>query len=238
MSKRKADEDALPPSSSAGPNAPETPNAGASGVVGKERAESPNEKLPKPVQDARALLAKHHMEITAQNLRDLLPTKLLNTLQTTFRNKMTDFEKKKHKTENRDSQAQWLANFIIDPKDWRGSCYNSTTVNESEEEKKTKVWITQSQMGGPNYLNDAAAAKALCDSGTLASRAHEYEALAKLGKEHDQHEFDTSMTLSSQGWVESAGIRRDGDLNADEYAQVRDAMVAPCKAGARSESQG
>ena len=68
------------------------------------------------------------------------------------------------------------------------------------------------------WLNDAEAAKVLCESGDLEPRPHEYPALAAKGWK--QYEFSWSKYCTKAGYREEAGTHAEGDMSAEQYEEV------------------
>jgi len=74
------------------------------------------------------------------------------------------------------------------------------------------------------YLNDMEAAKLLCQSGELQSRASEYAILAKQGMM--QYWFSMNMVRTSTGTIEENGVEANSELKDTEYTEVKDHMAS------------
>jgi hypothetical protein len=179
-------------------------------------------KVPKPVVAARGKLQGE--EITAENLTKFLNKAELNNLANSFRNTMTaqvkdDYSKLKSDADRRG----WLAQYIIDPQTASCSGFNKTTAFNKTSSDTEACWLHQSQIAGPNYLNDPAAAAILCASGELADRASEFASLAAKGWK--QFYFSMAMVRTSTGSKDENGVQADSDLQGGEFTEVKDHIV-------------
>eukprot|EP00959_Pyramimonas_sp_CCMP1952_P362764 7596740-Pyramimonas_sp.AAC.1 len=83
---------------------------------------------------------------------------------------LDDYMKLKADADRRD----WLAKFVVDPSTGGSTASSGTTVTKRDTEKEVDEWLTEKQLGGPQWLNDPYAAKILCESGDLEDRPHRY----------------------------------------------------------------
>lgn len=116
-----------------------------------------------------------------------------------------------------------IASFVLDPDMCKAKGCNRTIVENKELDQVCGAWLMESQIGGPEHLNNPEAAKILCESGELPVRDHEYESLNAAGIK--QYWFTKAHLLKSTGRVETAEASLDIDLAKDEYQSVVDKMA-------------
>lgn len=185
--------------------------------------------VPKPVQLARLAIKDKGIDLaglTGDDLKNALTTKELNSLCCTFRNKLGPEAKAdyQHLTADED-RRKWVAQFVIDPNCCTKEGYNRNAAWIQETKRVKEHWLTQTQLASSQWLNSEEQAEALCQSGNLESRPHEYPALAAKGIL--QYRYMFAEGEKEQGNRQEAGTSASTALSSSEYQQVSDDMVKP-----------
>ena len=118
-------------------------------------------------------------------------------------------------------RRDWLASFIIDSS--CGSCEAtaSTTVSKSNVEQGEGQWVTESQLAGPLFLNDAQHATVTVKR--LISRPHEDPELAADDVKQYWYVKETVQVGTSVN--DAVTARTTAELSAEDYEVVRDVMT-------------
>jgi hypothetical protein len=122
------------------------------------------QKIPKPILRARAEFASQGLDpnnITGEDIKDWSNNKC-NGLFNALRSNLTNDPDKR----DRDRRV-WLGRFIVDPKSGGCKCLSTTTIYNTKSVDETEQWLHESEIAGPNYLNNKEMAKMLCTSGEL-----------------------------------------------------------------------
>ena len=144
----------------------------------------PKKDSPKAVVKGRSFLASKGVSLeglTGADLYKNMDPKEVNKLASGFRNAMTPQARAAYKEVSTADRRDWLAQYLVDPEQGTSVGFTTTAAVNSRMAQSTEAWITQAEMGGPQWLNDTSQAKVLCDSGELQSRPHERPCLAAAG---------------------------------------------------------
>ena len=151
--------------------------------------------------------------------------KTLNNVANNFRNQMSAPVKAEYtKLKSDEERKQWLSHYIIDPETAVHQGYNKVEVVNSKMDKNKVAWLTESQLGGPMYLNDVGHAKILVDAKSFREQEHETPALAAAGVK--QYEFSWAILEKSTGVVRTAGVSSTSELTASEAVAIGNDMEA------------
>ena len=152
----------------------------------------------------------------------MLPGDIMNKLQGAFRSKL-DADKKKNFAEvDKTVKAEWIAQYVLDPKSGVNTGYNKLVLRNTEEKSTSWSWKTQEQIS--DMLKSQEHARILVSSDDLEQRDHEYSSLARAGvKQYYVHE---SMFTETTSKVDEAGTSSMCDLQADHSTMVTSDMRA------------
>jgi hypothetical protein len=177
------------------------------------------DKLPKIVQVVRDKMKGE--EINPETLKKFLSKMEFNNLANNYRNAMAPSVKEDYGKLSSDSDRRnWLAQHVLDPKTATCTGFSKTTAFNKTSNDLLAQWLHESQIAGPTYLNDATAAKLVCDSGELQERVSEFAALAAKG--YKQFYFSIAMVKNSTGRNEESGVQAATELKDGEYSEVKD----------------
>ena len=176
-------------------------------------------KIPAPVQQVRDILGS---EITAEKLQ-LVDKALLNKLANNMRNTMQESPKKAYKACKNDAERrEWLAFYCMDPVGAINEGFNGQVNYDEQVDDKGEQWLTESQLAGPNYLNDKDHASICIKAKYFDEQPHEAKALADEGIK--QYLFSWTIFRRKTGQRKEAGVSSKRELSADEYKQVQEQM--------------
>ena len=151
---------------------------------------------------------------------NLISPKTANLIGSTMRQKMGEAAREKYKAIKSDEERkQWIAAFLIDPAFCTNEGFNECSVFSEKTQVDDEVWLTQSQLQGPEWLNDAHHAKILIDSSSLEERPHEWAVLAEANVK--QYKFFKSVLRRATGEREASGVRSTSELSAAEATEVK-----------------
>ena len=137
---------------------------------------------------------------------------------------MSDGHKEVYRGLRNDAERRdYMAQFVIDPQEFRGRCFNRVTTHNSTKDLDTGEWLTEAQLGGPMGLNDAAAAKKLVDSKELRDRPHEFECF-KDDPEMKQYYFVKKKHTKETGCTDEATVESETAMSKSEYEEVAAVM--------------
>ena len=180
-------------------------------------------KMPKAVLTMRTKLEGLGKEICAASLKDI-PAKEYNVLCQSFRSKMSAETKNKYDTlTNNEERRRWVAQYCIDPEGAISHGLQETEVSSESSTKGWSGWITEAQLGGPKFLNDPEAAKAMIDAKELQEQDHWHESIRKKGKK--VYFWNEAWGETKDALRESSKIQTKVDLKAAEAQQVAEHMV-------------
>ena len=150
-------------------------------------------KFPKAVSKIREqLLAKglslEHLD--AAGLYKHVEAKTLNALATGARAAQNPHVKSQYQSLDIAGRRDWLVQYLIDPVGSTCRGISKTVAENGQKNLEDRTWLTESQIGGPLYLNDTEAARLLCAASVLPERQHEIPVLANAGLK--QFEFSWS----------------------------------------------
>ena len=104
---------------------------------------------------------------------------IMNKLQGAFRSKL-DADKKKNSAEvDKTVKAEWIAQYVLDPKSGVNTGYHKLVLRNTEENSTGWSWKTQEQIS--DMLKSQEHARILVSSDDLEQRDHEYSSLARAG---------------------------------------------------------
>ena len=177
-------------------------------------------KVPKVVKDVRALFEQQGIELSGENLKMHLKRGMYKAVCRRFRHHLSPENKSSYKTLDSDyARRDWIAQWVMDPVRYgNNKGFNKTVLSKTEQSKSKGRWMHESEIAGPDGLNNPAMAKVLCASGDLGSRVSEYPALAKEG--HHQYWYAKEMILKNTGTTQQAGVETSCELTPDEYKKV------------------
>ena len=139
--------------------------------------------------------------------------------QCQLQNSMKGAPKEKYKSLETDEQRrEYVAHYIMAPDVAVNEGFNRTTVKDEEVNESATQFLTESQLAGPQWLNDAAQARILCASNYLDDRPHELPPLAAEGIK--QYEFSWAILRRNTGWCKIAGTSTKSELTPAEYEKV------------------
>jgi len=189
--------------------------------------------LPKPMQalveamklqnilTGDELVTKEHLDRAPAELRKKCYSNLSYQLKAHFPDKATAYTLLATPEEN----AEWLAAFINDPK--TGGSVN-TVAHEVRREKQQindtiKVWLTEEQLGGPQFMNSLKHAQLMVQHGSMDSRKSQYVALAEQGvKEFAHHvNVETCRKLLADGVI----TKSQCEMDPEDLIAMNEAMV-------------
>jgi len=134
---------------------------------------------------------------------------------------MTAEAKEKYKSLGDDARHQFIAEYLLDPRKMTCQGTNSVSRN-SESGSDTKwVWITESELAGPKYMNDKDNAKIAIQS--LESKAHTNGSLAKHGVK--MYHYEITKEVLKKTTIEKVGATATCDMDGDSYAKIRRHMA-------------
>ena len=156
--------------------------------------------------------------------KETLDKKDWNILATTFRNALPAAEKEKYKKLSSDAvRADWIGQWAMDPEGSVARGFNRTTVTESEVDASRDTWVTEAQLGGPEFLNSVQHANIVINAGDLGEgRPHEYDSLAAAGVL--QYKVTTVWLEKMKGVKKEAGVDLKDELTTEQYAEVKSEM--------------
>ena len=177
---------------------------------------------PKSVTTAREELAKEGKELTGENLKTTLDKKSWDALTSAFRSTLSTSQKENYASLKTDQErADMVSQFVMDPQEFKARGCNKVEVFNQQQNKKTGAWLTMAQIGGPQYLNDPAQARTLCESGDLGpSKPNPHPSLSAFPVWYLTMEMAEKLT----GTVDSASVKMDTSLTKEEYQQVAESM--------------
>ena len=175
-----------------------------------------NGGLPKPMKDMLAALGKEGASVTAEDISGL-PQKqraavfssLNTTLRTHFPDKFDEYIELEW-----DEKREWLASFVVDPKSGGSVVRNTTSRTITKNDNRREVWLTQSQLGGPEYLNDPELAKIAIES--CESRPHSTNKALRDAKVLEYQWFvdkkDVNKRLQEKAELNTEAVLEEGDV--------------------------
>ena len=124
--------------------------------------------------------------------------------------------------ETRAEKQAWLADYILDPSmATRTYGVNKTTRKTRELDDSTVIWLTETQLAGPMYMNSVEDAKIAVTC--MKERPHkDNEELRKKGVKQYEHRVDQKkhqMVLEKE-----ASVATEANLTAAQYQQVAEHM--------------
>ena len=134
---------------------------------------------------------------------------------------MSEEHKATYKSLKTDSaRRELLASFVLDPTVGVSKGFNMTCVEKTDLQTTVGRWMHQSEIAGPDGLNDPSLAKVVCESGDLEER--EYPALAAAGEK--QFWFSKDAISKTIGTKKRSGVENTAELTPDEYKVVQASM--------------
>jgi hypothetical protein len=119
-------------------------------------------------------------------------------------------------------KREWMINYILDPASG-GSVAENVTERSSEDINAARTqWVTLEELASPRFYNSVDNAKLAAKD--LPSRLHEKPSLASAGVL--QYEETMSFHDSVTSLKETARLKLQSALNADEYTEARAHMAS------------
>ena len=97
---------------------------------------------------------------------------------------------------------------------------SNTSVGSRDETHKTVEWLTEAQIAGPSYLNDATHASIAVKH--LESREHEIPLMARQGISQCKYSNEIAKLIGFTN--NSTDVTVNADVESDDYLRLRDAM--------------
>ena len=97
-------------------------------------------------------------------LKEALGSKY-NNFSNNFRNHLTPSQKDQYKDTPKPQREEWIYQWYVDPTQCNLTGFNRTTAIKKDTSKVKETWLTESQLGGPKYLNNPEHAHLLVLSG-------------------------------------------------------------------------
>ena len=197
---------------------PQTPKRSAATLPDKI---TPVKKAPKIIETARSRLGR--TSFTLDELKGVLSKHEMNALGNTFRQALKPDQKDTYRNLGSDSaRNEWMMQFCLDPQGSITTGFNQHTTENGQKNKAVEGWITEAEIAGPEWMNSAAHAKIIVESGEFTARDHEISCLAAAGIK--QFYVNKQRLVKWTGWKDTAGVKATQDLKADEYEEVKDSM--------------
>ena len=146
-------------------------------------ASEPPKKMPKLVSEVHELIQLNpgSPPTDMKVIKNALSKQKYNTLGNTFRNSLTEEQKTTYKTLTTKQKDEWLLQFVLDPQLCSLKGFNTNTAYKDDRNEDKEMWVTEDQLAGPQFLNNATHAALVCKSGELDSKDHHWKALADAG---------------------------------------------------------
>jgi len=143
-----------------------------------------------------------------------------NKAITAMSGNMTAEAKEKYKSLGDDARHQFIAEYLLDPR--KMTCQGTNTVSRNSESGSATqwVWVTESELGGPKYMNDMANAKIAIQS--LESKDHTNKSLAKHGVK--MYHYEITKEVLKKTTTENTAATASCDMDPDAYSKIRKHM--------------
>lgn len=185
-------------------------------------------KKPKAVQGMQDAIVADGQPITADSIaaqsydkRKAAFTAFASMLKDSFPSQYQMYKDYKNDRDKREH----LARLMVDPMEGGAIVTNNTERSVDNSTQGNEQWLHESQIAGPQFLNDARMAQVLCESGDLQDRPSELPSLAARG--FKQYYFSWSLYQNTISKRQIVGASCSGSVDADQYKEVVDSMVAP-----------
>lgn len=189
-----------------------------------------SETLPKACAEFRALLEKNGGvspdSVLAKDVKAERGKALVAMRNSLHRNNSDGFKGYTALSSDKD-RAEWLADYMIDPKTGGGLGRNWTIRTTSLVDNEREVWLTEEELGGALYLNSVANAKLAVAS--LKSRPHENAALRAANVK--QYEWTVKTVDRNKTLQEGASVEIKSETNTDTAKEVMEHMAEPRNPG-------
>eukprot|EP00959_Pyramimonas_sp_CCMP1952_P458722 9477099-Pyramimonas_sp.AAC.1 len=177
--------------------------------------------LPKPMAEIKKHLESSSLDITGDSLKNIDPklrragfSCLGTSLAAAFPDQHAQYKKLQYDFDKR----KWLAAFIVDPASGCSKVINTTVRKTTETEQETDVWVTESQLAGPMYLNNAAHAAAAIKS-MIPRPFKDNKSLQDMGvKQYNWTVFQSTRTKSLE---KSATLSTEAELEPEDVGTVK-----------------
>ena len=190
--------------------------ATSSDVESTATKDKDTDKVPKAVQAARDFLGDS--AITGAAIAQL-PSKTCNSLGVAFRASLSEPDRIKYsQLTTHESRREWIAQFVGDPNLGKKQGYNTFEALDSRKSIEDEEFLTEEQIASSAWLNSAANAKVLCESGELPSRPSRFKCLADQGVK--EYRFTREKMEKMTGWTQKAGVDNRSDMTKEEYQAV------------------
>ena len=175
--------------------------------------------LPKAAAEFKAMLsATGQLDAAAVKTGS---SKQRNKAITAMIGNMNDEAKEKYKGLVDDARHQFIAEYLLDPR--KMTCQGTNTVSRNSESGSATqwVWVTESELGGPKYMNDMANARMAIQS--MESKEHTNKSLAKHGVK--MYHYEITKEVLKKTITENTAATASCDMDADAYSKIRRHMT-------------
>ena len=175
--------------------------------------------LPKAAQEFKEMLMKTG-QLDAASIAQGCP-KQRNKAITAMTGNLSAEAKEKYSGLTDDARHQFIADYLLDPR--KMTCQGTNTVSRNSESGSATqwVWVTESELGGPKYMNDMANAKIAKMS--LESKDHTNKSLAKHGVK--MYHYEITKEVLKKTTIENVAATATCDMDGDAYAKIRRHMA-------------
>ena len=120
-------------------------------------------------------------------------------------------------------KQDWCNKFRVDPEMTWMEAKTTTETTASAENHAVEELLTQSQLGGPLWMNDAAQAKAIFDDAEVEKLEHPQRSLAKAGVQVVK--WNKAWRQVMNGVTDKTALSARGEVEKEEYERIRNKML-------------
>jgi len=175
--------------------------------------------LPKAAAEFKAMLI-HTGQLDGAAVKTG-SSKQRNKAITAMIGNMGDEAKEKYKGLVDDARHQFIAEYLLDPR--KMTCQGTNTVSRNSESGSATqwVWLTESELGGPKYMNDMANARMAIQS--MEFKEHTNKSLAKHGIK--MYHYEITKEVLKKTTTENTAATASCDMDVDAYSKIRRHMT-------------
>ena len=119
-------------------------------------ASNPVKKVPKVVAQIQKELeinpASPKPDI--ESIKNVIGKSKYNLLGCTFRQSLTQEQKQAYQGLTQEQKDDALVQVVLDPNECNLLGFNKTSVYKDDVNEDVEIWVTEAQLGGPQYLNN------------------------------------------------------------------------------------
>eukprot|EP00959_Pyramimonas_sp_CCMP1952_P464874 9487327-Pyramimonas_sp.AAC.1 len=181
-------------------------------------------QLPKAVQELKECIATEGQELTAAAVEGApraVRQRAFSSLNYVLKSDFPDKWEECRKLTEDDLRREWMSSFVLDPASGGSVAFSRTERTERVENNTIEVWLTESECGGPKYLNNLDHAKiavTTCEWRYHSSNKALHDAKVK------EYKVRVSWDLYQKAKQDTVGVEQKAEIGNDDAAAVSEAL--------------